>query len=179
MQPMKYPVSLQPTTTEILTLPLRGSVSLPKATPTFQKWRGDPVEDNFGGKTILDFEGRPAFAELYILWTLQKDGWQGVWVDSYRHLFRTGYWDSEPQQSLPERPNSVPEEIWNLAKIRSGVWDVFCWRGERVLFAESKRAKSKGVRKDDIQQSQIDFAESALNIGLPLDSLLLVEWNTD
>src|SRR5450759_3272643 len=158
MQPMKYPVSLQPTTTETMTLLSGRSVSFHKATPTFPIWRGDPVDDDYNGKTILDFAGRPAFAELAILWTLQNDGWQGFWVDTYRHLFRTGYWDSEPHKSLPQRPSSLPEEIWNLAKTPSGVCDVFCWQGDRVLFAESKQA-----RKDSIRQSQLGFAESALN----------------
>jgi len=173
MQPMKYPASLQPTTTETMTLPSGRSVSFPKTTPTFPLWRGDPVEDNYGGKDILDFDGRPAFAELAILWTLQNDGWQGVWVDSFCRAFRTGYWNSLPQKSLPQKPSSLPEEIWNLAKTPSGVWDVFCWQDDRVLFSESKKST-----KDKIQPSQLRFAESALNVGLPLDSFLFVEWKT-
>ena len=172
---MKYPASLQPTTTETLTLPSSGkTVSVPKATPTFPSWRGEPVDDDFNGKPILDFAGRPAFAELAILWTLEKDGWQGFWVDSYRHKFRTGYWKSLPQETLPQRPSSLREEFWNLAKTPSGVWDVFCWRDDRILFAESKWAGH-----DRFNVNQRRFAESALNIGLPLDSLLVVEWKTD
>jgi hypothetical protein len=170
---MKYPASLQPTTTEPMTLPSGRSVAIPKATPTFPLWRGDPVE-TYGRKTVLDFNGRPAFAELAILWTLQSEGWQGVWVDSFRRAFRTGYWSSPLQKFLPQRPSSLSEEIWNLAKGRSGVWDVFCWQGGRVLFSESKKAG-----RDRIRASQRLFAESALNMGLPLDSFLFVEWTTD
>jgi hypothetical protein len=127
-----------------------------------------------GKKAVLDFNGRPAFAELAILWTLQHEGWQGVWVDSFRGAFRTDYWNSAPQKSLPEKPSALSEEIWSLAKIRSGVWDVFCWQDDKVLFAESKRGK-----RDRIRPCQRLFAESALNAGLPLDSLLFVEWTTD
>jgi hypothetical protein len=171
---MNYPASLQPTTTESLTLPSGRSVAFPKATPTFPLWSGAPVDKTYGKKAVLDFNGRPVFAELAILWTLQNEGWHGVWVDSFRRAFRTGYWNSEAQKSLPERPSDIPSEIWNLAKIRSGVWDVFCWRDARVLFCESKRGK-----RDRIRPSQRIFAESALNIGLPLDSFLFVEWKTD
>jgi hypothetical protein len=174
MPPMKYPASLQPTTAETMTLPSGRSVSFPKAMPTFAIWRGDPVEDNYGGKDILDFDGRPAFAEMVILRTLTNDGWQGVWVDTFGGGFRTDYRKGVPAEPLPPRPRSLPEEIWNLAKMPSGVWDVFCWRDDRVLFAESKRAK-----KDRIRANQRRFAESALNIGLPLDSFLFVEWKTD
>lgn len=175
MQPMKYPASLQPTTTETMTLPSGRVVAFPKATPTFAKWSGDFGGKTYGHKTILDFNGRPAFAELAILWTLQTAGWQGFWTDTFgHHLFRTGYWDGEAHKSLPQKPSSLPQEIWNLAKIRAGIWDVFCWQDDRVLFCESKRAK-----KDAIRENQLLFAESALNTGLPLDSLLFVEWTTD
>ena len=172
MQLMKYPASLQPTTTESMTLPSGRIVAFPKATPTFALWRGEPLEKTYGGKAILDFDGQPAFAELAILGTLQNDGWQGVWVD--RSVFRTGFWNSTPQKFLPQKPSSLSEEIWNLAKTPSGVWDVFCWRDDRVLFCESKKAS-----KDRIRPSQLLFAESALNAGLPLDSFLFVEWTTD
>jgi hypothetical protein len=176
MQRMKYPASLQPTTTETMTLPSGRSVAVPKVTPTFRLWRGDPVKKTYGKKAILDFGGRPAFAELAILWTLEKEGWQGFWVDTFgHHFFRTGYRGvGEAHKSLPQKPNSLPEAIWNLAKTRAGVWDVFCWQEDRVLFSESKRAGN-----DTIKPSQLRFAESALEIGLPLDSLLLVEWGTD
>lgn len=173
---MNYPASLQPTTTESLTLPSGRVAAFPKATPTFAIWHGDPVE-TYGRKTVLDFNGRPAFAELAILWTLQNEGWQGVWVDSFRRTFRTGYWDSSvnstPEKSLPQKPDSLADVVWNLAKARSGVWDVFCWQDDKVLFCESKKAG-----RDRIRPSQLVFAESALNVGLPLDSFLFVEWTT-
>jgi hypothetical protein len=171
MQPMKYPASLQPTTTESLTLPSGRVVAFPKATPTFAKWPGEFVGSTYGKKAVLDFNGRPAFAELAILWTLQNDGWQGVWVD--KKVFRTDFWNSPPQRTLPQKPSSLPDEIWNLANTPSGVWDVFCWQDDRVLFCESKRGK-----RDRIRPSQLLFAESALNVGLPLDSFLFVEWTT-
>ena len=122
MQPMKYPASLHPTTTETMTLPSSGlSTAVPKATPTFAKWQGKPVDDDYNGKPILDFDGSPAFAELVILRTLESAGWQGVWVDTYRSAFRTESWESVSQKSLPQKPSSLPQGIWDLAKIRAGV----------------------------------------------------------
>jgi hypothetical protein len=174
MQPMKCPASLQPTTTESMTLWPDRVVAFPKATPTFTLWRGDPVEDNFGGKAILDFDGSPAFAELVILWTLQNESWQGVWVDSFRRAYCTGYRNSPPQKSLSEKPSSLSDGIWNLAKTPSGVWDVFFRQDDRVLFCESKKAG-----RDRNQECQRRFAETALNLGLPRDSFLFVEWTAD
>jgi hypothetical protein len=172
VQLMKYAASLQPTTTESLKFQSGRCVAIPKATPTFPRWHGDPVGKTYGGKAVLDINGRPAFAESLILWTLQKAGWDGVWVD--RKVFRTGYWNCVPQKSLPKKPSSVSEEIRNLAKTPPGVWGVFCWQDDRFLFAESKKSG-----RDKIRPDQVLFAESALNIGLPLDSLLLVEWKEE
>lgn len=67
----------------------------------FTQWRGAPVEKTYGRKAILDFNGLAAFAQLAILRTLENEGWQGAWVDCIRRVYRTGYWESEPQKSLP------------------------------------------------------------------------------
>ena len=171
---MILPLSLQPTTTEEVLLPSGRIVTVPKTAPIFPTWRGKPVNDTYNGKAILDYAGRPAFAELFILWTLMNEGWQGFWIDSYRHLYRTGYWDDEPNKSLPPKPDLLSIEIWNLAKSRSGAWDVFCWQDDEVLFVESKRAK-----RDHMRQTQLKFLESALSIGISPDSFLLVEWQLD
>lgn len=55
---------------------------------------------------------------------------------------------------------------------RGGVWDVYCWNDERVLFVELKRGG-----RDRIRSSQRLFLETALNQKLPLDTFLIVEWN--
>ena len=168
---MKLPTLLQPTTTEEMILPSGRIVSFPKSTPLFNIWQGEPIEDTYNGKAILDYEGRPAFAELVILWSMMAEGWQGCWIDTFRHRYLTGYWGAEPSKSLPQRPISIPDNLWNLAKARSGAWDVFCWRDDKVVFAESKRSKH-----DQIRASQLQFAESALTLGLSPESFLLVEW---
>jgi hypothetical protein len=165
--------SLKPTTTETLMLPSGRSVSVRKATPKFSQWHGEnpaPIDARHGKKGLLDFDGTPLFAEFVILKLLKNDGWRGYWVDTYCKSFRAS-WGRAPRKALPDRPSAVPRKIWDLAKIRSGVWDVFAWKGDRVLFCESKKSK-----KDVIQKSQREFADTAIDAGLPLESLLLVEW---
>ena len=95
-------------------------------------------------------------------------------MDTFGKTFRTEFQKSLRREPLPQKPSSLPDEIWNLAKTPSGVWDVFCWRDDRVLFCELKRGK-----RDRVQPSQLVFAESAFNMGLALDSFLFVEWTTD
>ncbi|HWO89882.1 MAG TPA: hypothetical protein VNL98_12125 [Gemmatimonadales bacterium] len=107
-----------------------------------------------------------------VLWTLQAAGWQGVWIDSYRRCYRTGYWGSEPV-TLPAARLRLLEQLREAMGQRGGAWDVYCWRGSRVLFAELKRAG-----RDRIRLGQRRFLEAGLEQQLPLDAFLIVEWAT-
>src|ERR1700682_60404 len=99
----KGSVDLHATGVEHLVLPSGIAVAVPKATPQFLAWGGQPPGDTYGGKQILDFKGRPAFAELAILWALCEQGWEGVWIDTYRRAFRTGFWGVAAVEAPPER----------------------------------------------------------------------------
>ncbi len=92
---MTLPELLTPKARHPIALPTGTIVDVPKATPTFRLWHGPPVADTYNGKQILDFKGRPAFAELVILWSLMEVEWQGVWIDTYRKAYRTGYWGDQ------------------------------------------------------------------------------------
>jgi hypothetical protein len=161
---------LKPTTIEHLALPSGKVVQVPKCCPTFNAWRGVPPEDTYGGKPVLDFDGRPAFAELAILWSLERDGWSGVWIDTYRRKFGKGYWDSQPVKLPPERSDLL-EGIYRRSGSWSGAFDVYCWRGEEMLFAESKRFK-----RDAIRDTQLIWLQAALDEGVRPAQFLIVEW---
>jgi hypothetical protein len=82
---MDYPELLTPVSTLRIDLPSRKSVEIPKATLVFRKWGGEPPKDTYNGKPVLDFGGKPAFAELVILGMLEQAGWEGRWIDSYKN----------------------------------------------------------------------------------------------
>jgi hypothetical protein len=169
-----YPRSLQPASVERLQITPGREVDVPKTTPRFRPWRGDRPEDTFGGKSLLDYAGRLAFAELAILWTFQEEeGWDGVWLDSYRQKFRIGYWDQAPLAELPPPQGQLLARISERTKAGwRGRWDVLCWRTNGdVLFAESKR-----VGRDAIRDSQRAWLAAALDIGLTPANFLVVEW---
>lgn len=135
---------------------------VPKATPVLVPWRDQQLDDTYNGKQVLDFEGRPAFAEMAVLWSLNEAGWEGVWIDSYRGLYRHGYWNCEPIRQLPEAARILLNRIQLQLGSRFGAWGVFCWRGSEVLFAECKRA-----RRDAIRETQVRWLEAALNTHFP------------
>lgn len=165
---MPYPNKLTPTGTEELQLPSGAVVQIPKATPTFLKWNGPPPDDTYGSKAVLDLAGEPVFAEIAILRLLQSDGWQGVWIDTYRHKYRISI---DRFIELPQERQDFLETIYARAGSESGSFDVFAWREDAVLFAESKRFK-----RDQIRDTQLRWLQAALEVGLVLGVFLIVEW---
>jgi hypothetical protein len=156
-----------------LTLPSGKSVAIPRCGYMFSPWRGTPILDTYGGKAVLDWNGNPVFAELAILGVLERAGWDGVWVDTYRRKFRR----SLPPEccKLPSHAQELYDRICraNDGKV-SGCFDVFAWKDGDYLFVESKRKS-----KDSIQKTQKAWIVAALAAGIPLDSLLICEWDSE
>lgn len=173
MIPVSLPENLAPTQFEDVEISPGVIVAVQKATPLFRLWRGTAPSDTYRGKQVLDYDGRPAFAELYILWSLVEQGWQGVWIDTFGHRFRKGYWDQSPSLELPIEQASLLNRISGDGSSWSGSWDVFCWSGDRVLFLEAKWKSH-----DKLRRSQLRWLGKALDAGLRLSDFLIVEWST-
>jgi hypothetical protein len=166
---MKYPLALRATATETIRLLDGGHLELPKATPCFKPWTGPPIADDYGGKQVLDFQGRPLFAELVILRLFQAEGWDGVWIDTYR---RRRLVDLAVLGELPADREELLRTIAMNAGTRGGCFDVYAWRAGQVAFAESKRS-----RRDRIRPTQKRWISGALAASILLGSLLIVEWS--
>lgn len=166
------PKELQPSERLTFELSSGHAVDLPKATPAFELWHGALPGDTYGGKTVLDVGGEPVFAEIAILRLLQRTGWSGVWVDTFRRTYRRSYWREGETITLPEKVQRLIDTIEMENGSASGCFDVCAWTEVDVLFAEAKR---KG--HDRIRQTQKRWIDSALKAELPLDALLVVEWS--
>src|SRR5262249_19097688 len=148
------------------------TVQIRKAAPVFKLWRGRRLRDTYGGKSVLNFYHKPEFAELGILRIFEREGWEGVWVDTFPSKFRTRYWPRN-EVALPKNKQALLDMIHQTAGCRDGCFDVFCWKGRRYVFVESKR-----FAKDRIRDTQKLWIQAALQCGVPTASLLIVEWNT-
>jgi hypothetical protein len=157
---------------ERLLLPSGRIVDVPKVTASFALWRGEQPPERQRKKPIVEFEGRMAFAELAILWSLQKLGWNGVWMGAYRGKIRADYWNL-PLFELPSEPKAVLDRISAVRGGKEGgTWDVFCWRDNEYLFAESK-----WKNHDHLKPAQLEWLDAALSADLPLSYFLIVEWS--
>lgn len=149
-------------------LPSGHVASVPKANPQFKAWPDEVPFNRYGNKAVLDFQGKPLFAELVILRLFEEIGWSGVWVDTYRRRFRTGV---DECTEIPAEKLRLLEKIYATAGASSGCFDVFVWREEEIVFAESKRAG-----RDRIRPSQSRWLDATLRSDIALSSLLVVEW---
>jgi hypothetical protein len=147
-------------------------VELAKAMPLFRRWSGAMPLDTYNRKPVLHVNGEMVFAELAILRLFQQAGWEGRWVDSYRNRFLTGYWPEPSVEELPTPHRDVFEAIRGKVGRTGGCFDVMSWREGTLMFVESKR---KG--HDRINDNQRRWLGAAIDLGIPIGSFLIVEWD--
>jgi hypothetical protein len=111
------------------------------------------------------------FAELAILKLFQKDGWDGVWVDTFSRKDRTAWGETGVVRLSSDRLETL-KTIHRRAGSAHGCFDVYCWRDDLILFAESKRAS-----KDHVKDTQLRWLEAALQARFEPTSFLVVEWS--
>lgn len=178
-----YPSLLRPTVTETLLVTGGHPVAIPKAQLQLRQWRGQPILDTFGNKPLVDFAGRPVFAELCLYELFRLSGWEARWVETYgapaaRPNMFTDWRDvpRKQQQHQPLPDTWVTELLVSVAAQNNGryggCWDVMGWHGETVVFAELKR-----FRKDRVQATQLAWLEAGLKAGLQPENFLFVEWD--
>ena len=137
-----------------------------------QVWDGVPINDTYGNKPILNYKGKPLFAELFALKLYNEKGYNGVWVDTFKRKFRTEL--PENKESTILLPEFIQEKLntINPSGKMSGTWDLILWKGNKIEFVELKR---KG--KDKIRNTQIEFLKRALNAEIEIDNFEIFEWS--
>lgn len=160
-------------------------IRIPLCRPRFTPWSASlEGVHTFGGKPLLNVDGRPQFAEVAILRAFENAGWQGRWVETYQRpamdpaLLRA--WNGgafKTQEVVPIAQAWVNERLHAIAAANgntfSGCWDVVAWKDDRLVFAESKKQK-----KDRLRGTQLRWLEVALGCGMKVEDFLLVEWDT-
>ena len=92
----------------------------------FKKWVGNPIQYTYGHKEVLDMDGTPLFAELAYLRILKKDGWEGVWVDSFGKKFRNKMpLEKSEGAKIPDDKIRLLIKLWKKVGKFKGTWD-FC-----------------------------------------------------
>ncbi|WP_156126510.1 hypothetical protein [Hymenobacter sp. DG25B] len=158
-------------------------LTVPKVELQLRRWAGAPICSTFGNKPLIDFGGRPVFAELCVYELIRLSGWQARWVETYgagtmtpNHFTAWADAGLAGQQHEPITDPKIQDLLQKIAQANgnsyAGCWDVVGWKGEAIVFAELKRLK-----KDRIRATQPRWLEAGLQIGLQPENFLLVEWD--
>jgi hypothetical protein len=137
----------------------------------FRPWVGGEI-DTYGGKAIVELDGEPLYVELALVRLQEREGWEAVWIDNYRRLFRRGRADRIAVVELPTPQQELFDAITaKNAAGRAGCWDVFAWRGTELHFLEAKR---RG--RDRMRPAQLAWLETAAAVA-PHASFTIAEWD--
>ena len=150
------------------------TAQIPCCMPRFERWTGAPVQFPFGGKALVVHAQQPLWAEFKIMSLFREAGWDALVVQTFGRI----HYLEEMKRGHDDRGVALPDSARSLsARITAqnggsgGFFDVFAWRGREVVFAEAKLTK-----KDRLRATQKRWIASALAVGVPIESLLIVEW---
>ncbi|MCX6200295.1 MAG: hypothetical protein NTY88_13935 [Bacteroidetes bacterium] len=177
-----YPTFLNPAYAEIFQLS-ESEIEIPKCVVQFQKWKGIPLKESFGGKVIVSVDDKPMFAELALLKQLIDDGWQARWLLNYNRRNKPpvliAEWKDEKYENQKHEPIAelkINALLNGIAKLNShsyeGCWDVLAWKNGEILFAQAKRNN-----KDLLSETKTKWLAAALDFGLQPDNFLVMQWD--
>lgn len=150
-------------TVPIRTLRIRFSPAVPP------RLTGTALPKTYRTKPLVRMDGQALFGELAILRLLERDGWDGVWVDTFHGR---KFWRGMPHDSVPViLPAATQVRYDTLVAVHGkagGFFDVMAWREGRFLFVEYKGAGDRSNRNER------HWIAAALASGVSLDDLAFV-----
>ena len=129
----------------------------------------------YRSKPLVTVGGEILFGELAILRYLQRDGWDGVWLDAFHSRGQNKkFWSGMPfkgQATLPLHAEQLYDKIVakNGGKL-SGFFDVFAWKDGDYVFVEYK---GKG---DSPNKNELNWIEAAISAGVKPEQLFIVTY---
>ena len=135
--PLLFPSLLRPTTSEQVLINGR-SWAIPKVELQLRQWEGISLTNTLNGKPLIDFGGRPVFAELCLYELVRLSGWQARWVKPYGAPAKAPRlltaWADDQLTAQHHKPISDPRVASLLQRIADvnggtyvGCWDIVGW----------------------------------------------------
>jgi hypothetical protein len=125
-------------------------------------------------KPLVKVDNENLFGELAILRYLQKDGWNGVWVDTFHGRGKKLFWNNLPPEgkaSLADEATFLYDKIvTSNAGKASGFFDVFAWKNGEYIFLEYKGAGDKP------NQNETKWINSAIKSGIKPEQLYFITY---
>lgn len=153
---MESLVSLAPSLDQRpVTLPDGGTVSIRTLRIAFSRATPNRLPEGtlpptYTSKPLVSVNGAAMFGELAILRWLEKDGWDGVWMDTFHGA---KFWKAMPHKSLPVVLPPAARALYDAIKAvnggkASGAFDVMAWRNGDFAFLEYKGEGDRSNRNE-------------------------------
>ena len=144
-------------------------VAFDLATPDHLK-RG-VLAPTYTSKPLVSVGGDAMFGELAIVRTLEQDGWEGVWVDTFHGR---KFWRAMPHRSAPVTLPPMARARYDAIVAANGgkangFFDVLAWRGHQFAHLEYKGAGDRSNR------NELRWIEAALVAGVTVPELWFVQ----
>jgi hypothetical protein len=146
-------------------------IHFPPATPRYLP--ESDLSQTYRTKPLVTFGGERLFGELAVLRALQRDGWDGVWVDTFHGRGRRKVlWSGMPPEGRATLPTAARVRYDAIVAANggksSGFFDVFAWRGGDFVFVEYKGPGDRPNR------NEVRWIEAALRSGVRPEQLYFV-----
>ena len=137
------------------------------------------TESTYLNKPVVSVDQNILFGELAILRYLEKDGWNGVWVDAF-HSSRNkdALWSGMPPKGVAPPLPPVVSDKFKLIKEKnegklSGFFDIFAWKGDgnNFLFLEYKG------KDDSTNDNELSWINAAISAGVKPEQLCIVGYD--
>ena len=104
----------------------------------------------YTAKPLVSVNGAAMFGELAIVRWLEKDGWEGVWMDT---CHGAKFWKAMPHKSLPVALPPAARALYDAIKAAnggkaSGTFDVMAWRNGDFTFLEYQGEGDRSNRNE-------------------------------
>ena len=104
----------------------------------------------YTSKPLVSVNGAATFGELAIVRWLEKDGWGGVWMDTFHGA---KFWNAMPHKSTPVALPPAAQKLYDAIKVAnggkaSGAFDVMAWRNGDFAFLEYKGEGDRSNRNE-------------------------------
>ena len=118
-------------------------------------------------KVAIDLGGVAVYPEFAIIRRLEAAGWGAAWRKNWQGA---AFWsDIGAVRAVPSSVLSKFDAVCRLAG--AGAWDILAWRGDELLFIESKQ-----YGRDKLTANQLRWLEAAIDQGIPEQSFAVYEY---
>jgi len=143
-------------------------------TPAEPRYLSDKsLSRTYTSKPLVKVDDEVLFGELAILKYLQKDGWDGVWIDTFHGRGKKKVFWSGMHPNGRGKLTKGAEKIYNKIikannRKSSGFFDVFAWKNGKYIFIEYK---GEG---DAPNKNETRWINAALKSGIKPEQLFFV-----